>query len=79
MKYYGGSYRRALFHLYEKYWKNLDNHRTFLENFAKIHEFDPLEAKNWERISATQVEEIKVLLILGFLSLPSPFFLLLPN
>eukprot|EP00026_Physarum_polycephalum_P001147 Phypoly_transcript_01148.p1 GENE.Phypoly_transcript_01148~~Phypoly_transcript_01148.p1 ORF type:complete len:746 (+),score=87.76 Phypoly_transcript_01148:82-2319(+) len=73
MKYYGGSYRKALCHLYpniglseheftfkpQKYWQSLDNRRDFLERFARLKGFDPLVVQNWYKVSANQVEEIK--------------------
>lgn len=42
------------------YWWDITNRRTFFENFANTHNFDPLVPNNWYTASFGQVLAIKV-------------------
>ena len=49
-----------LFLLIENYWAELEHRRTFFDEFAQKHKFDPLLVENWYSISRNALEADKV-------------------
>jgi len=43
------------------YWETAENRRKFFVSFAEEMGFDPLQPKNWDKITTTQILEKKVM------------------
>jgi hypothetical protein len=53
-------YLFAFFIYIEYHWREAKNTRSFLDNFATEHQFDPLIAENWYRVSTLALKKAMV-------------------
>ena len=42
------------------FWKDVENRKKFLQQFAVEAGFDPLDAASWQKVTETQIKEKKV-------------------